>query len=421
LEAQLIQPKLMVLLFAAVAATPLLCSGAGLRAGEPAGRALSMPAHRLPPGPHCPVRSVDFSPEQYQIEIREDFDEGKLDALETRLAQLRKSYAASECSDRPFSVIFAALLDGAPAMQRKFDNWVAGKPGSPYALTARGLHYVGRAAYVRGQDWASETTETRFAAMNRFLARAEADFNAALKLDPTFADAMVGILTSKTMGSDVASRIEAYNRFVSNAPHSYVLDSEMLADLVPRWGGSFPMLQQFAEQRTAKAGTYTDEGLLTSRANCLAADELTTFGDTANAASVLAKGMSSAQGMDPYCYFAKGQLSRKSHDYEQAQAAFANYRMRIGPVNHISKEADSWVRMHQYGAAINLFTMGMQFKSASPSLFCGRAESYLGLGDIAKARRDVAVGLSTDPGEPYCLRIEQRIIKHAANKGDGGN
>ena len=174
------------------------------------------------------------------------------------------------------------------------------------------------------------------------------------------------------------------------------------------------MLLQFAKERTAKAGAYTDEVLLTSRANCLAADELTTFGDTANAALALGKGMSSAQATDPYCYFAKGQLSRKAHDYEQAVTAFANFRMRVGPVTSISKEADSWVRMHQYAAAINLFTMGIQFKSASPNLFCGRAESYLGLGDIAKARRDVAVGLATDSGEPYCLRIEQRIIKSAA-------
>lgn len=380
-------------------------------AQAPAGKALPKIARAVLPAHVCPKRSLNFMPDQYQIEVRKYLAAGKLDVLEQRLVELRSSYLRSECSDRPFSVIFAAFVDGAPAMQRRFDGWVARYPKSPYALTARGMHYISRAAYARGQDWAQNTKQDRFEAMSRFLVRAESDFNGALALDTTFTDPMVGILLAKSMGSDLGAVIAAYERFLVKAPHSYVLDAGMLDALVPRWGGSVPLMMQFTEDRVAKAGSYTDESLLTSRANCLLANELATYGGPASAAESLKSGMAVAADTDVYCHFAQGMLGRKDHRHEDAVAAFARFRAQMGPVTMISREADSWLRMRQYGAAINLFTMGIQFKTASPNLFCGRAEGYLGLREIQKARQDVAVGLATDPAEPYCLRIEARIVK----------
>lgn len=389
----------------------LLVFAAACAAQAPPGRALPPSGRTLAPTHVCPKRSINFMPEQYQLELRKYLAAGKLDVLERRLVELRTNYQRSECSDRPFSVIFAAFVDGAQAMQRRFDGWVDRYPKSPYAQTARGLHYISRAAYARGQDWAKNTNENRFGTMSRFLVRAESDFNGALAVDPTFTDAMVGILLSETMGSDIKSRLATYERFRAKAPHSYVLDAAMMDALVPRWGGSVGLMMQFASDRVAKAGTYTDESLLLSRAFCLVANEQVTYDDPTGAKASLKSGMPNGPDTDPYCYFAQGMLSRDAGNHEDAVGAFARFRAQMGPVTMISREADSWLRMRQYGAAINLFTTGIQFKTASPNLFCGRAEGYLGLGELEKASADVAVGLETDPSEPYCLRIEARILK----------
>jgi tetratricopeptide (TPR) repeat protein len=183
----------------------------------------------------------------------------------------------------------------------------------------------------------------------------------------------------------------------------------VLSALQPRWGGNIDAMLQFAHEEAARPGNNADTRRLVSLASCLAAEDSAAQGRLPEARAFLAAGMRDANGMDFNCYFSKGMLHRAERQYTQAAAAFADNRMRAGPVNFLSKEADSLVRDRRYGEAELLYTQGIRFKTESPTLFCGRADARLQMGKVKEASQDVKVGLRTDPTDENCLRVEKRI------------
>jgi tetratricopeptide (TPR) repeat protein len=245
--------------------------------------------------------------------------------------------------------------------------------------------------------------------MQRFLDRAKSDFEAALSHDPRFTEAMAGMLTAVTMGSDVRNLTSTYQKFLVQAPHSYVLDTAMIAGLAPRWkaGGADPL--QFAKKKSAKSAGHTDENLLTSYAHCLAADDFVADENVASARAELRAGMVVPADTDISCYAEQGMVERAVGDHAAAIKAFALYRSKGGATTN-AKEADSWLQLKQYEKAITLFTEGLRFRTQSPGLLCGRAEAEMDLGKIEQARRDVNAGLASDPGRAYCLDIDERLV-----------
>jgi tetratricopeptide (TPR) repeat protein len=329
--------------------------------------------------------------------------------LDTELAAFRSTYEKSECSDRLFGNVFLALIDGTPGTQARYDAWIAAKPRSAYAFAARGANFVKRASYARGGAYAAATSDQRFESMGALLARADADLAKALELDPRLTVAMGFILTERSMGSSLVQVVSAYQAFDARVPNSYVLASAMLASLTPRWGGSTALMLDFAREEAAQAGGSADTRRLVSLANCLVAEELAQPENVPEARRYLAAGMSDANGMDFQCYFSEGLVLRAERRYREAAAAFAQNRMRAGPLNLISKEADSLYRDQRYSEAELLYSQGLVFRTGSPQLACGRADSRLQLGKVKQALGDVQLGLKTDPGDPYCLRVEKRV------------
>jgi tetratricopeptide (TPR) repeat protein len=395
------------LLVAAVLLLPIV--------GVPLASAASAPARPLPSQDHprptdaaCPQRPLDYDPEPVQLKLRGLLDKRQFDQLDQELKSFRTRYGKSECSDRLFGAVFLALMDGAAGTQGRYDAWVAAKPKSAYAWAARGSHYVKRASYARGTAYASSTSDQQFESMGGLLARADADLAKALALDPKLTVAMGYMLTARSMGAGMAEVLGAYGGFDSRVPNSYVLASTLLTALTPRWGGSIEAMLQFARREAAKPGNNADTRRLVSLANCLAAEELAPR-NPAEASTYLAAGLADAHGADFQCYFSQGQLLRAEGRYGEAAAAFAQNRKRAGPVNSISKEADSLLHAGRPGEAEALFSKGMVFRTGSPPLYCGRAESRLALGKLDAAQADVQVGLRTDSGEPYCLAMEQKI------------
>jgi tetratricopeptide (TPR) repeat protein len=392
-----------------VAAVLCTASGATFAAtARPPGMAMPESIHS-PPRAVCAQRPLDYNPENEQLKLRGFLAKGQFGELDKELDAFRKTYGKSECSDRLFGIVFLGLMDGAPGMKARYDAWVAKAPRSAYALSARGSHFLSRAVNARGADWAANTPDRRFEAMNGFLAQSNADLSKSLALDPTLTVSMGHIITGKSMGSPIRDVLSAYGGFAARVPNSYVLASAMLSALQPRWGGDIDVMLKFAHAEADRPGNNADTRRLVSLASCLAAEDSAARGRLPEAHAFLSAGMRDANAMDFNCYFSQGMLARAERQYTQAAAAFANNRMRAGPVNFLSKEADSLVRDRRYGEAELLYTQGIRFKTESPTLFCGRAEARLQMGKLKEASQDVKVGLRTDPTDENCLRIEKRI------------
>lgn len=382
----------------------------------------SAPGRKLPENaaqsgkraPACPRFPLKYDPENEQLKLRAMLAKHQFAALDTELSAFRAKYAKSECSDRLFGTVFLALMDGAPGMKKTYDAWIAKAPGSAHAYTARGMHFHARAGYARGQKWARETSDERFRRMHGFVTQAEADLSRALAIDPTHGVAMAEVIMVKSLDGSPRDLVGAYEKFSARAPNSYLLGHAMMGALEPKWGGSVELMLQFAQMEATRPGNNADTRGLVSLAHCQVAEYWSDRDQFDKAHEELAAGMKQPGGPDFDCYFSQGMVYRAERKYAQSASALANYRQLIGPVNFLSMEADALRVEGRYGEAELLFTRGINFKTESPTLFCGRADTRFKLGKLAAARQDLAIGLRTDPLDSYCLRVQKKIQEKAA-------
>jgi len=390
----------------------MLCSIAPVSGAESVAVPLQQSKAASEPAHACSQTSLEFRPQSLQRKIRETFDAGRFEALDQQLTRLHNDLDRTYCSDRPFLRVFASLSDGAVSEEPRFNAWIARKPASAFAYTARGQHFLQRASYARGDDLAKKTAYTRFGTMQHFLDLAESDYAKALDLDPGFSEAMAGTINARMLGPSSQGLVEAYKRFVDVAPRSYSLDSSMLAALKPRWHGSVKMMRQLAAQEAKGATANPDMVLLPSLAECLVAEDAADIDDSTDAKRYYDLGTEWANKTDPYCDYASGLIFRDADNYVDAANAFDKYLSIEGPVHNASMAADVLWRHRRFKEAVALYSSAIFFHRQSPELFCGRAESQIGLGKWRQAKSDVEVGLSADPDKPSCVRLAKQIRDH---------
>jgi tetratricopeptide (TPR) repeat protein len=166
--------------------------------------------------------------------------EGLEDAFEQDQSRERWPYDAA-----------AALGTAEKEILPKLDAWVAASPQSFAPFLARGTHWVSAAWARRGSNWAMDTPESDFAAMNDALERALPDLRRALELRPGLVAAMNELIHAYQLvpgGAKAGARvIEAALR---TCPTCFVVDLTYLQTITPRWGGSYPKMKAYVKQRS---------------------------------------------------------------------------------------------------------------------------------------------------------------------------
>jgi hypothetical protein len=104
--------------------------------------------------------------------------------LDKRLTLIQQAYERGTINDEQLREVFRSFYFTTPSLASNFDEWVGQFPRSYVAHLARGIYYKKIGQEARGGATASETSPEQFQAMEQALARASADFEQSLSLDP---------------------------------------------------------------------------------------------------------------------------------------------------------------------------------------------------------------------------------------------
>ncbi|MEP6858700.1 MAG: DUF4034 domain-containing protein, partial [Gemmatimonadales bacterium] len=143
---------------------------------------------------------------------------------------------------------YAAFGVAVPAFEPFLNEWVRKRPKSAAALLARASFYRASGWNARGTRYASETPKDQFRRMNYFFERSAADLGAAHRLDPKSIVAYRQMIDISTTVSDRGSVRTLMAEAMKLQPSSFLLRATYMHNLLPRWGGSYEAMAQFAAE-----------------------------------------------------------------------------------------------------------------------------------------------------------------------------
>lgn len=156
-------------------------------------------------------------------------------------------------------------------------RWVEEDPASAHALVARGIHETALAWHARGSDIGANTSPEQFANAAAHVARARADFEAALKKNPHHIAAYYGLLSTSQLVND-GDEEERRRKWIDAALKIDAADSwiykEWMDAVQPQWGGSIGEMRDVAIAAKAHADANPSLALFEAEPICNEADRL---------------------------------------------------------------------------------------------------------------------------------------------------
>lgn len=135
-----------------------------------------------------------------------------------------------------------------PEMTPLLDEWVRVAPKSFAPRLARAVHRVALAWAQRGSRYADKTTEEQFAGMEAFLEQAVDDARAVIAQNSKVIEAhRVMIKTSMAFGDQETCAMAAAHG-MRGLPASLRIRTALATCFLPRWGGSYRLLEELARE-----------------------------------------------------------------------------------------------------------------------------------------------------------------------------
>lgn len=180
--------------------------------------------------------------------LRTSLNEAAHDRLEQHFAGRLQASLDSLRSFRALNRDMEALAMSSPASLVPFDRWVHLK-GSGVAVLARAEFLRHRAWAARGDKFARETHRDNFARMERLMAQAQVDYEAALaQLGPRCDLCHSGLLESQMLLGQRAQAVTRVDAAMLAMSGGMATPLNYLRFLQPRWGGSWQEMERFVDR-----------------------------------------------------------------------------------------------------------------------------------------------------------------------------
>ncbi|HLX63795.1 MAG TPA: DUF4034 domain-containing protein [Planctomycetota bacterium] len=170
--------------------------------------------------------------------LKERFSE-----FEEKSKELEAQFARDPAYELPLYTLYGALDPSNEELSAKLDKWVAAHP-SYVSYTARGMYKVNRGYEIRGTDWASNTPREKMAQMSKLHFDARSDAIKAFTNKPAFPIAYIVEILALQSGGGTSGKKGMYERGIKNAPSSYYIRNAYLHSVLPRWGGSYALMDE---------------------------------------------------------------------------------------------------------------------------------------------------------------------------------
>jgi hypothetical protein len=173
---------------------------------------------------------------------------------EKYLDDLTARFEKRTLAEFDYTAAYAELGFHRPELIRYLNAWVEQRPNSVQALLSRGRFYKRLADQKRGNKRFADVPKADIEEMRRLHGLAYTDLTAVLKLKP---DAYYALVQLLNITQDHGAKAEA-RRMIDEAnrifPQNFVARARYLLQLTPRWGGSYPEMEQFiAESKSTGA------------------------------------------------------------------------------------------------------------------------------------------------------------------------
>ena len=159
----------------------------------------------------------------------------------------------------PFNEFMTGIVrgDDDPVLLQHLDAWLEHDPKSAIAYLIRAKYYrqVGEAA--RGNEAASIVPVNLMNLSKDDTARAKADVQKSIKLDPKNPWSYYEWLDSASVSGNSPQTEQAFQAGIKAFPHYYPLYKTRLSTLAPRRGGSIDDLYEFVERHAGRAPDNT--------------------------------------------------------------------------------------------------------------------------------------------------------------------
>jgi TPR repeat protein len=170
--------------------------------------------------------------------------------LDARLSAAQASYRAGTINDAQLNAAFMTLCDSDARLRANYDAWIGAMPSSYVARLARANYLRQQGWDARGDEYASKTSDDRFAAQRNFFAQANNDYQVSLQLDSKPILSYAGLVN---VGSSCArqgcnSSRQALDDALKVDPKAFVVRRTYMVLLETRWHGSVDEMEQFAGQ-----------------------------------------------------------------------------------------------------------------------------------------------------------------------------
>ena len=189
-----------------------------------------------------PVQTVD------RLAVRRLLVRKSYDALDRVLAAYGDSVLRDYRVEYRLFDAYAAFGVAVPAFEPFLTEWVNKRPKSAAARLARASFYRASGWNARGTSYARKTSSEQFQRMEYFFQRCADDLATAHRLEPKSIVAYRQMIDLATTQSDRGSARVLIKEAMALQPHSFLLRATYMHSLLPRWGGSYTAMAQFAAE-----------------------------------------------------------------------------------------------------------------------------------------------------------------------------
>jgi tetratricopeptide (TPR) repeat protein len=188
-------------------------------------------------------------------EIIDLFEDRQFARLNSILTQIQTEFAADPTYEWKIVQSFNLFSDPYLSYRPLFDAWVEQYPQHFAPYLARGRFFSSVGWDMRGGKYASETSDQQFESMGSYFDLALVDLKTAIQFEPNLLPAYITQINIYKAQGPQAEQERATHKAQELFPWSYQLYKKILDANLPRWGGSYRLMNAYAHQ----ANAYVDQ------------------------------------------------------------------------------------------------------------------------------------------------------------------
>lgn len=191
-------------------------------------------------------------------DVREMMQQGKFAELDRYFNEMQLRYENREMNEYTYNLVMESLRFKVEEVLPLFSNWLEKHPDSYMARYGRGATHYLIGWEKRGEKWAKDTLKESMDAYHQYHLKAARDLRVAIALYPklTIAYREMVSISPRSLGS--SGRDYWLAESIKHDPYNYLVRRAYIGKLMPRWGGSYKQMHEFA----ASALQYVDKNPL---------------------------------------------------------------------------------------------------------------------------------------------------------------